>query len=221
MAARFFAQRVRWGLTRLGWSVVALILLIMVTIWWFWAESFFAETNRVPSDILVVESWVGTEALHAAVTEFRRAGYRLIVVTGGYSDDRWSLRRTSFAQMARAALLQDGMPADRIVVAQATDEHSQRTYASAIATWNALLAMGERHNINVFTMAAHARRSRLVFAKSAPEGISVGVIAWMPPEYAQEPWWHSSERGEDLIKETAALPFESLLNGGRWRTVNR
>jgi hypothetical protein len=185
-------------------------------LWWYCGETFFCETDRVPADILVVESWAGTEALRAAAAEFQTGHYRMLVTTGGYSDDRWSMRKVSFAAMARNDLLSFGIPGEQILLASTGDEHRQRTHASAVATWQRLVQLGASGDINVFTYGPHARRSRLTFAKAAPTGRKVGVIAFVPREFSQEPWWQSSERGEDLIKETVAYGYELLLNGGRF-----
>jgi hypothetical protein len=41
------------------------------------------------------------------------------------------------------------------------------------------------------------------------------VISWTPPSYASEPWWRSSERAGDLLKESVGFALEALLNSGR------
>jgi hypothetical protein len=94
---------------------------------------------------------------------------------------------------------------------------TQRTYESASGVWRALSARGMQPKaLNIFTLGVHARRSRMVFEKASPPGVKVGVIAWVPPGYrAEHWWWRSSERTEDLIKETAGTLFEGTLNSGR------
>jgi hypothetical protein len=87
----------------------------------------------------------------------------------------------------------------------------------AVAAWRALQTKEiQPTSINVFTRSSHARRSRLVFAKVFGSGTKVGVISWTPPGYENEPWWRSSERAIDFLKETVGYPFELLLNSGRW-----
>src|SRR6266542_4646954 len=76
--------------------------------------------------------------------------------------------------------------------------------------------------INVLTRGAHARRSRLIFEKVFGPGTKVGVIAWKPPLFEQESWWESSERAEDMVKETVGYFFELFFSSGRRsNTVNR
>jgi hypothetical protein len=126
------------------------------------------------------------------------------------------MRRSSFAEMAKKELVGVGIADDKILAAQARDSHSQRTHAAAAAAWQTLRESGESpQNVNLFTFGSHARRSRLVFARTAPAAAQTGVISWCPPDYQDEHWWQSSERGEDLIKESVALTFE-FLNFAGW-----
>ena len=84
------------------------------------------------------------------------------------------------------------------------------------AAWRTLQANGiHPRAVNVFTRGAHARRSRLIAARVFGRETEVGAIAWIPGEYDQESWWESSERADDLLKETVAYPLELLLNSGR------
>jgi len=118
--------------------------------------------------------------------------------------------------MASRNLIRFGVPKDKIILAPATDTETQRTYESAVAVWKVLQARGMQPKaLNVFTLGAHARRSRLVFAKVEEPGTKVGSISWIPSAYVAMPWWGSSERAKDLLTETAGYLYEALLNSGR------
>jgi hypothetical protein len=109
-----------------------------------------------------------------------------------------------------------GLSKEQVIAAASEDVHNHRTFASAIAVSRALQQRGiQSKAVNVFTLSVHARRSRLVYAKVLPSEMAVGVISWAPPGYYSEPWWHSSERTLDLLKESVGYPFEALLNSGR------
>lgn len=164
----------------------------------------------------MVECWIGAAGVRDAAVEFNQGGYRYIVASGGLTGDRWSEKRWSYVEAAERILLQSGVPPDRIIPASSGDFERQRTYEMAVAARQALLARGiEPRTINVFTREAHARRSRLVFSKAFGSAMNVGVISWAPPGYNDEPWWHSSERAEDFLKETVGYAFELFLNSGR------
>jgi DUF218 domain-containing protein len=164
----------------------------------------------------VVEGWIGLEGIRAAAAEFQERGYQYVVTTGGMTDGRWDDRRGNYAEMAERVLVRSGVPEDRIIVARADDTKSRRTYESALAVLRALHARGTLpKSLNVFTMGPHARRSRMVFAKVEGPGTKVGVVAWIPSDYQNVPWWRSSDRAKELLTETAGYIYESLLNSGR------
>jgi hypothetical protein len=216
MSFRLARRKTIWVPTPLGWSCLLAILGAGIAFWWIDAESFLALNERMPADVLVVEGWIGAEGIEAAAAEFHRGEYRYIVTTSGMIDERWLIHRLSYADLARRKLLASGIPADRVISAPPEETESQRTFQSAVAVWRALQSRGiHPAAINLFTMCAHARRSRLVFAKVNRHEAKVGVIAWIPPFYGPGPWWNSSARADDVIKETTGYVYELLFNSGR------
>jgi len=209
-------RRQVWWPTWAGWGCLFLVAASATALWWFRAERFFSMTEREPADVLVVESWIGFEGLAAAKEEFQAGGYKWVVSAGGLSDNPWDRVRWDLAREAGDEFGRLGIPRDRIIVASHQDTESQRTFATAAAAWRALAVAGVKpRGINVFTIGPHARRSRLIFAKVFQPEVPVGVVSWSAPKYRHEPWWRSSERAEDLIKETAGWSYEVLLNSGR------
>jgi hypothetical protein len=199
-----------------GWLLIAAISLNLGAAWFNYGESFLASTHRVPTDVLVVEGWIGREGIRAAVAEFERGGYRDIVSTGGLTSGRWEDQPASYAEMAAREMIRLGVPKERTIVATAEYTESHRTFESAIAVWRALRDANARPAaVNVFTLGPHASRSALVFAKVLGSETNVGVIGWLPPNYKSEPWWRSSERSRELLEETVGYLFEVLLNSGR------
>jgi len=182
---------------------------------WVWrGEAFFRLTERQPADVLVVEGWIGPEGVRAAGQEFQRGGYRYIVATGGYSDRRWTDAPWSFTQESAKQLRRFGIADRQILLAPPAVTASQRTYESARAVWARLEQVTPRPRaVNIFTLGAHARRSRLIFAEVLP--LPVGVISWAPRSFGDDPWWRSSVRAEDMLKETAGYLYEVLLHSGR------
>ena len=216
MTIRLFQRRSIWWPTLIGWAGIFIALGIPFFIWCFQGESFLSRTQRLPTDILVVEGWIGIEGIKAAKAEFEQGGYRYIVATGGMSGNRWDTRQWSLATEAEELLLRLGLSRDQVLLAKPQEVQSHRTFASATAVWRTLQARGiQTKSINLFTLGAHARRSRLVYAKVQTSGTEVGVISWTPPGYLSGPWWESSDRALDLLKETVGFLFELLLNSGR------
>jgi len=216
MTIRLFRRRTVLFPTLFGWVCLFLSGIACVSWWWFRGESFLSLTDRRPADVLVVEGWVGMDCPQAAVGEFRRGNYRWVAVAGGLTGHRWSPQRWNSVAETQRGLVQLGIPKDQIIAAPTDDYESQRTYEMAVAARRALERAGIQPSaLNVFTQGVHARRSRLVFAKVFGSATAVGVVSMAPAGYNQAPWWRSSERAEDLVKETIGYAYELLLGSGR------
>jgi uncharacterized SAM-binding protein YcdF (DUF218 family) len=200
----------------LGSLFIIALLVIPVIWWWNCGESFLSLTRRLPAEILVVEGWIGRDAVRAARAEFEQHGYRYVVTTGGPASENWEEDGSNYADLAGRELIRLGVPQDRVILAPAVGTERQRTYESAVTVWRALQARGMRpRSVNVFTLGPHSRRSCLVFAKVLRPKTKVGVVGWAPSSDAGVPWWKSSERAKNLLTETAGYLFEALLNSGR------
>ncbi|HEY4300862.1 MAG TPA: ElyC/SanA/YdcF family protein [Candidatus Didemnitutus sp.] len=200
-----------------GWLILAAFFLGVAALWLFEAESFLSLTQREPADTLVVEAWIGFDGLSAARDEFVHGHYRYLVAAGGPSESPWDSRRWNYADEAHDFFIRQGLPADDVITARQGETRVQRTHATAVAAREALAARGLHPSaINVFTAGPHARRSRLIFAKVFRPGTKVGVVSWVPARRAEGPWWRSSIRSEDLVKETVGYLFELLFSSGRW-----
>lgn len=217
MKHRLVRRRTVWCPTLLGSICLLAGFAFVFAFWWLHAESFLSHTERAPSaEVLVVEGWIGSDGVRAAGAEFAHGGYRYLVTTSGLASDRWRRERWTYADTAWHELVAMGIPRDRLISAPPDESEGQRTFHCALAVWQALESRGiQPAAINVFTLKAHARRSRLIFAKVFHPMIKVGVIAWTPPDFEGTRWWQSSERAEEVIKETAGYTFELLFNSGR------
>jgi len=212
----FFRRRTIWVPTWLGCLTLLAGFAVSVIWWWFRAESFFSLTERQPEEVLIVEGWIGIEGVTAAKEEFVSGNYTWIVTAGSLTGTRWDVRRWNTAIEASKILRGLGVDPARIIEAPAGESLSQRSFAAAEAVRERLKEKGMAPaRLNVFTLGVHARRSRLIYAKVLGSPTRVGVIAWISPKDRQLPWWKSSDRAQELLKETVAYPFELLLSSGR------
>lgn len=220
MLSRFVRRQTIWWPTWWGWAGIFLFGASLLGLWVWKAEDFLVATYREPAEVLVVEGWISLEGIRKAAEEFKARGYKIAVTTGGLSGRSWSEERYNYADIARTELIRAGIPPEAIIAAAPSSTESQRTYAMAVAAWQMLEKRGVHPTaINVFTRGTHARRSRLVYSKVFRSPIQVGVVSWRPPgEEADIPWWYSSPRTEELVKESAAFLFEALLDSGRAAT---
>ncbi len=218
MNLRLFQRRTVWWPTWAGWIILITLIGGTGLGWWLGGEPFLATTAKAPAEVLVVESWIGYDGIRAASAEFKTNRYGWIVSAGGLVDEHWYLARDNYADLGRGELLRSGIAPGVIITAPAEEVQVQRTFESASAVWRALHKSGiQPKSINIFTLGAHARRSRLVYAKVFGPNVRVGVVSWQPEalNFAGQPWWHSSERALDFYKETIGYFFELLLNSGR------
>jgi hypothetical protein len=215
-----FQRRNIWWPTWKGWLLVILVFVAPVSLWAWLGEPFLTRDERLAADTLVIESWIQPDALHAAAVEFRTGGYRHLVITGGLTGSKGTLRRRSYSTLATRELVDAGISQGQIIAADTPDVENQRTYIMAVAVRRALEERKvQSAAVNIFTAGAHARRSRLVYTKVFGPQVKVGVISWTAwNRAASRPWWTSSERTLELIKETLGYTYELLFDSGRTKT---
>jgi uncharacterized SAM-binding protein YcdF (DUF218 family) len=164
---------------------------------------FLAVTARAPAGVLVVEGWIPDFALRAALAEFHHGGYRQIYVVGGpLEKGELLVAFGDHAEVGRATLQRLGAPADRLQAVPAPKVRRDRTFASAVALRDWLARAGRMPAaLNVVTVDAHARRSRLLFEKAFGDRARIGIIA-LPDEHYDGPrWWRSSQGVRIVLSE--------------------
>jgi len=200
----FLVRRYRWGLSRVAKLLLLFVSLVIGTTIFLGGYRFLAVTQRLDTDVLVVEGWVHPYAARAAVEEFRNQSYRQIFTTGGpvvgnggYINDY----QTS-ASVGADLLKKEGIPGTLIQVVPSHVIGRDRTYSSAVA----LRDWFRQHDlkvraINVLTEGAHARRTRLLFKRALGPGVSVGIISVPSPDFDAKRWWLYSEGVEGIVEE--------------------
>jgi hypothetical protein len=216
MRIRLFQRRTVLFPTTLGWICLFVASVSAFLFWIFNGEAFLCTTKRLPAEVLVVEGWIGPEGVRAASVEFKQGGYQWVVTTSGLSDIRWSENQWSFAKEAAKQLMRAGVMREKVLIAVPSNTENQRTYESAKAVFRTLQESSiDAKAINIFTLGAHARRSRLIFSKIFRPKTEIGVISWLPDTYQSIRWWHSSARAEDFLKESVGYLYEAAFNSGR------
>lgn len=168
---------------------------------------------------LILEAWTNQDGARAAADWFRQgaAHYRYLVVAGSLTGEHWTSRRWSSVDIVTAVLARQHLQGAVIIPAPTRDSDVDRTYLAALAAREALQRAGVHPRaVDVFTRGAHARRSHMVYEKVFGKEARIGIVCWQPPGFADHPWWDSSERALDFLKESVACLVE-FLRGSRPR----
>jgi len=183
-----------WLPTWHGWILVFLVVAAVLITGMYRIHAFLAVNQPVNSDVMVVEGWLPDFALKKAAQIFKSQNYHLMAVTGGPIEAGDVLvNYKNYAELAATILEQLGLEKSMMVVIPASNVIQNRTYASAVAMKNWLIASQlSFKTINLITLGLHARRSRLLFEEALGPGITVGIIALEDPRYDHRRWWKSS-----------------------------
>ena len=199
-------KRERWGLTLWGWVVVVLVVLATGVVCVPNIHGFLARECPVGGQVLVVEGWIPDYAMPGTISEFNKKGYKQMIAVGGPIELGSHLSEfKSYARLAQARLIALGFSDKRLVVLETKDIRKDRTYESAKAVrhWAASNGAGVQ-GLDVYTLGAHARRSRLLFQKAFREDVAVGVIGAENQTYESGGWWKSSNGVRDVMSELIA-----------------
>jgi hypothetical protein len=196
-----------------GWLLLLLAGLLLATCAVKKAQSFLAVTDPVTGGALVVEGWAPDYALEEAVTEFRQHHYTKLYVIGVPLEHGAPLSEyKTYAELGAATLLKLGLDRDNVQAVPTPVVCQDRTYASALALKQWL----QQHNVmpaelNLISLGAHARRSRLLFEKAFGRDARVGIIALENQDYDPEHWWKSSQGVRTVTDELIAYGYARLL----------
>jgi hypothetical protein len=174
---------------------------------------FLAVTDRVATDVLVVEGWVPDFVLRTSLEEFQRGGYREVYVTGGPLEKGDPLYAYgSYAELGRATFERLGVPASALHAVPAPKVKRDRTYTSAVALRDYLRRQGRAPGaFNVITTDAHARRTRLLFEQAFAGEAMIGIIAAPDERYDGSRWWRSSNGVRTVSDEVIGYLYARFL----------
>ena len=195
--------------TARGWAVLIATVSGLTVLLLRPASTFLAVNSPISGQVLIVEGWLPDYALLGAVHEFKHGGYKYLITSGGPLADAGPLTRfRTGAEFAAARLQELGLPVDCIVVVPATNSARDRTYGSALAVkkWFQSSHSSVRA-VNVFSLAAHARRTRLLFQKGLGAEVNVGVFAFPDVSYDPCRWWANSEGVRVVMCEAIAYVY--------------
>ena len=195
-----------------GWLLLLVALLGGGSVLLFTVHPFLSIHAPIDTTVLVMEGWVPEYAATGYVARCR-SDTMIYTVGGPTLQDRHSLDVSdTYASVGRGRLLKVGIPASRVQMVPCWDAQRDRTYSSAIALrdW-ARTNHVELRAMNVATLGAHARRSRLVFQKAFGPDVKVGIISLTNDSFDSRRWWNYSEGFKEVLSEGAAYLYVRFL----------
>lgn len=204
-----FCRKERLAPTLRGWLVLTLTACVVLILAVLGAHPFFAISEPVAGEILVVEGWVPDYTLVKAMQEFRSSGYRYIVTTGEpLTRGSYLQEHKSFAELAAATLAQLGVGPDSLVAVPAPRMRVNRTSSSAVAfaAWLKQAHPGV-NAVNVITLGVHARRTRLLFQRAVGDAVRVGVLSVEDENFDPLMWWTSSSGFQSVLEEVVGYGY--------------
>jgi uncharacterized SAM-binding protein YcdF (DUF218 family) len=209
-----FTRKERWGLSCRGWLIFLSTLLLTAVLVLLNIQPFLAKTQRVDTNVLVVEGWVHEYAVRAAAEEFKTNSYKKIYTTGGpvVGTDGYMNDFNTSASVGADLLKKVGVEDEFIQMVPSHVVGRDRTYSSAVA----LRDWFREHNvtvrgINVLTEDVHARRTQLLFQEAFGSSVNVGIISVPDPDYDPKCWWRYSEGVREVLGESIAYIYARIL----------
>jgi uncharacterized SAM-binding protein YcdF (DUF218 family) len=207
-------RQYRWGLSRWAKFFLLIVVLALVVITFLNVHAFLAPTQRVDTDILVVEGWVHPYAIRASAAEFQNDSYHRVFTTGGpvVGNGGYINDYQTAASVGADLLKKAGVPAELVQMVPSHVMGRDRTYSSATALRDWLREHDVQvRSLNIVTEGAHARRTRLLFEKALGSNVTVGVIAVPSPDFDARHWWLYSEGIEEVVNEGVAYVYAKFF----------
>lgn len=179
----------------------------------FGVYPFLAINDPIPGGVLVVEGWGSEDTMADVIDELHSNHYDGLFVTGGPIEVTSPLAQfRTFAQYGEAVLEKMGCDPEFVHAVPGSMVRQDRTFASAVA----LRKWFHKHEwkvekINVVTMGAHARRTRLLFQAAFRDEAKIGIISSGDRNFDPSHWWGTSQGFRSVTAEAIAYLYARLV----------
>ena len=172
-------------------------------------HAFLSPNEPLGGSVLIVEGWLPTDALRGAGELFVAGDYDWLLTTGG-PVERWAGldRETTYATLAAEFLRAEGLPGERTAAVESPASAQHRTFVSAVMVREWIRERGlSPRGYDLYSLGAHARRTRDLYRLALGSEVPVGVVAAVPTGYSPEAWWRSSAGTRTVVTEFAGWLF--------------
>jgi uncharacterized SAM-binding protein YcdF (DUF218 family) len=207
-------RQYRWGLSRWAKFFLLIVVLTLAVITFLNVYPFLAVTQRLDTDVLVVEGWVHPYAIRASAEEFQNHSYLRVFTTGGpvVGNGGYINDYQTAASVGADLLKKTRIPPELVQMVPSHVMGRDRTYSSALALRDWLREHDVQvRSLNIVTEGPHARRTRLLFEKALGSNVAVGVIGVPSPDFDARHWWLYSEGVEEVVNEGVAYLYAKVF----------
>jgi len=154
------------------------------------------------ADLIFVFGTRHAKPAHVAARLFEQGVAGYVVVTGGVN------RGTGLneAEAHREVLLEDGVPADRIIVEPAST-NTLENVVFALPRIAEVMALDSIQSMVVVAKWFHARRATMTLKRHLPDGIRYFVESWKPPDVLRRDWWQHADARAHVMREMESIPL--------------
>lgn len=213
MRVSLLKKHTGWTTTWLG-KLLALLILFFATIASILNIHPFLAANSPPKNgLLVIEGWLPDYAINQALEIYRTGNYETIVTTGVQIETgSFLIKWKSYSEMTTERLIGMKVAPSDIITVVGYELQRDRTYASAMAMKEQLIADGiSQTNIHVVSLGPHGRRSQLLFRKALGRNYSVGITSLEDQSYEAKRWWTSSNGFRTVVSELIAYLYAKIF----------
>ena len=214
MSYELIRKKEKNSFTFLGKLLLLTIIILFIYLGIKNIYPFLSITDTVKTDVLVVEGWLPDFALKQAVEEYNLGNYKTLIVTGmPIRKGSFLTKFKTYAEVSALTMKKFGVNAGKIIKTPTPlNVLRDRTFASALEVRNYLTETNSPiTSFNIFSMACHARRSRLLFEEAFPDYFNIGIIASKDITYNSKQWWSSSKGVRTLISKAISYLYAWLF----------
>ena len=194
-----------WGLI-----LIALIIGSLVTFTFNRLAFFLAPNKPVDGQYLVVEGWIGEQALLDAIGIFKQGQYLLLITSGGPDTRELNPQYDNYADKAAAFILSQGFDPNKLSAAPAPASAQNRTYLSAVKVrhWFVDNNISPEY-FDIFSSGVHARRTHQLYQMAFSDETKIGILAAKTDRYRLNTWWQSSDGIKSVLTELIGVAYIS------------
>lgn len=207
-----FKKSICYRPTFLGWIIILISVVIIFRLSLVGVYYFLAVNNPVNSNTLVLEGSAPTYVVKDALKYYNENGYDRLIVTGiPIVTYEFIAPYKNTADATVRALRYYGFDDTAYVAPIPSNILIDRTYNTAIVTRMLFEDNNWPHNLDIYTVGVHSRRSRMMFEKAFGADYDIGIISHRDRTFAPNHWWKSSKGFRNVSNEFVATLYVSMF----------